>query len=156
IMARHQRIAIPLWMMTYFGFSLLENVEKQAGGLTSEEKQLHLQYMAKTYRIMGMPFSTDRRRMDAFARAVESAHAGPSPYLEKHIRHILILGEMVGVSSIYDSLAPFLPEATRAVFKTIYVKAKPSVIQRVGARAFGRVAMKQAIGAPRKAIPIDE
>ena len=53
IMARYQSVSIPLWMMTYFGFSLLENVEKQAGNPTAQEKQWHLQYMAKTYRIMG-------------------------------------------------------------------------------------------------------
>lgn len=29
IQRRHQRINIPSWMQTYFGFSLLENVEKQ-------------------------------------------------------------------------------------------------------------------------------
>src|ERR1700687_2074738 len=134
IMARHQNVTIPLWMMTYFGFSLLENVEKQCSGFTEQEKQWHLQYMAKTYRIMGMPFSFDRAEMERFAREVEAAHAGPSPRLEKHARNILILGEMVGAPSAYASISSFLPEKTRETFKPIYERVRPSLLKRVGAR----------------------
>jgi len=155
IMARHQNVSIPIWMMTYFGFSLLENVEKQCPGFTEKEKQWHLQYMAKTYRIMGMPFSSDRAAMEAFARAVETAHAGPSPHLEKHARNILILGEMVGAPSAYEAISSFLPEKTRQIFQPIYSRVRPSFLKRTGARIMGKILMKQAVGAPRKAVPVD-
>lgn len=155
IMARHRRIAIPLWMMTYFGFSLLENVEKQIEGFSDRERQLHLDYMAKAYRIMGMHFSDDRSRMEAFARHVEQAHHGVSPNLEQHARNILFLGEMVGVSSKLEAVGPILPEATRGDFERIYVRVRPGLIRRPLARLFGRVLMKQAVGKPRKAVPIE-
>ena len=154
IMARHQNVTIPIWMMTYFGFSLLENVEKQCPGFTDKEKQWHLQYMAKTYRIMGMPFSSNRADMEAFARAVEGAHAGLSPHLEKHARNILLIGEMVGASSAWPAVSKLLPDATRAVFEPVYPRVRPSAVKRIGARLLGRVAMKQAVGAPRKAVPV--
>ena len=154
IMARHQNVTIPLWMMTYFGFSLLENVEKQCPGFTEEEKQWHLQYMAKTYRIMGMPFSSRREEMESFSRAVEAAHAGVSPNLEKHARNILLLGEMIGAPSAWESISILLPEKTREIFKPLHPRVRPSVVKRVGARLLGRVAMKQAVGAPRKAVPV--
>ena len=69
-MARHQRLAIPLWMMTYFGYQLLECVE-QATEASPEDCRRHLSYMAKALRIMGVPFSDDRERMIAFARDAE-------------------------------------------------------------------------------------
>ena len=94
IMRRHQRIAIPHWMMRYFGFRLLEMVEKEHGGLTAEGKQRHLSYMTRTYRIMGLAFSERRARMEQFSREVEARHAGISPHLGKHARHILFLGRI--------------------------------------------------------------
>ena len=42
----------------------LENVEKQCAPLTVDEQRLHLAYMCKTYRIMGMPFSEKRDLME--------------------------------------------------------------------------------------------
>lgn len=156
IMRRHQRISIPVWMMTYFGFSLVENVEKQCAPLTDEQKRLHLAYMTKTYRIMGIPFSQRRELMEQFSRGVEEVQAGPSPNLEKHAGHILPIGEMVGVSSRYDSIVGMLPEKTRAVFEGIYGRVRPNALVRQGARVLGRVLMKQAIGQPHPAVPITD
>lgn len=154
IMTRHQRLAIPGWMMTYFGFSLLENVEKQCAPLTAEETRLHLAYMSKAYRIMGLAFSERRALLEQFSRGVEAAHVGRSPELEKHARNILVLGEMIGVSSAYDAIARMLPEATRAVFGEIYRRVRPALPRRLAARLLGRLSMPQAIGAPRKAVPV--
>jgi hypothetical protein len=68
IQRRHAKIRIPAWMQqTYFGFSLLENVEKQCAPLADEEKRLHLAYMAKTYRITGLRFSQNRPQLERFA-----------------------------------------------------------------------------------------
>jgi hypothetical protein len=154
IMQRHQRLAIPAWMMTYFGFSLLENVEKQCAPLTADEQRLHLAYMSKAYRLMGLAFDERRTLLDAFSRRVEAAHAGPSPNLERHARNILVLGEMIGVSSAYDAIARMLPEATRAIFADIYRRVRPALPRRLSARVLGRVVMRQAIGAPRQAVPV--
>ena len=156
IMTRHQAINIPPWMMTYFGFSLLEMVEKQCGPLSDEERRLHLAYMAKAYRIMGVAFSMRRELMEAFSRDIEAAHAGLSPILERHARDILVLGEMIGVSSAYDQIAAMLPEQPRAVFQRLYRSVRPHPLVRVSARLLGRLLMKQAIGAPRTAVPVPE
>jgi len=154
IMARHERVAIPPWMMTYFGFSLLENVEKQVAGFSESECQLHLDYMSKAYRIMGIPFSGHRALLTRFARAVEAQHAGLSPNVEQHARNILLLGEMIGVSSALTQVGQMLPEATRAHFAQIHPRVRPGPLRRWTARAIGRVAMKRAIGKPRKAVPL--
>src|SRR5262249_1261614 len=127
---------------------------KQCPAFTDQEKQWHLQYMSKAYRIMGMPFSSDRRTMEAFGRGVEAEHAAASPRLDKHAKNILVLGEMVGVPSRYDSIAGFLPANTRKVFDAIYPRVKPSWPRRAGARVLGKILMKQAVGAPRKAVPM--
>jgi hypothetical protein len=156
IMQRHQRLAIPGWMMTYFGFSLLENVEKQCAPLSDEERGLHLAYMSRAYRIMGVAFSERRDLLERFSRRVEEAHAGPSPNLPRHTRNILSLGEMIGVSSAYGAIAPMLPEATRRVFDGIYPRARPGFPRRTAARVLGRFLMKQARGAPRTAVPVME
>lgn len=156
IMARHQRIAIPGWMMTYFGFSLMEMVEKQCGVVTPEEKRLHLAYMAKVYRIMGLAFSDRREAMEQFSRQIEEAHAGPSPHLEAHAAHILLLGEMVGVSSKYEDISAMLPEKTKALFQNIYPRVRPGAVQRFAARISGRFLVPQAVGKPRQAVPVAE
>ena len=76
-------------MQTYFGFSLLENVEKQCAPLTDEEKRLHLAYMAKAYRVMGLRFSEDRAQLERFARAIEAEQAANTENVAKHSRHIV-------------------------------------------------------------------
>ena len=156
IMKRHERISIPSWMMTYFGFSLFEMVEKFSGNLTEEDKKQHLAYMSKTYRIMGIAFTEDRQKLETFAREIEKVHAGPSPNLERHVRNILKLGEMVGVSSRYEKLSVLLPEKTRGIFQEIYGTVRPNLLQQWISRIVGRLVMKQAIGKPRKAVPFSE
>lgn len=156
IMRRHERLSIPIWMMTYFGFQLLEAVEQQCAPISDAEKRLHLAYMAKTYRVMGIPFSEDRALMEQFARGVERTHAGVSPNLEVHARHILRLGEMVGVSSKSEHVASLLPEATREVFLAIHHRVRPGPFTRLACRAAGRLLMKQAVGRPRAAVPFQE
>lgn len=150
---RHERLSIPFWMMTYFGFQLLEAVELQSVPISAAERALHLAYMAKTYRLMGIPFSEDRASLEQFARGVERGHAGASPHLERHTRHILRLGEMVGVSARSEHLLPLLPEATREVFLTIHERVQPGLFTRLACRGAGRLLMKRAVGQPRTAIP---
>ncbi len=152
IFARHGAVGIPTWMMAYFGFSLLENVERQVGAATSDrERQLHLQYMSRTFRCMGVPFCDRRDALVAFARRVESVHAGATPQLERHARNILVIGEMIGVASDWESLAPFLPDPTRAVFEPIHERARPGAVKRTTARIAGKLLMKRAVGDSRAA-----
>ena len=130
IQTRHRRIGIPQWMQTYFGFSLLENVEKQCAPLTDAEKGLHLAYMSKTYRIMGMAFSERRDLMEAFSRAIEAEQAAITENVPKHSVNILRMGEMIGVASGPDSILPMLPPSTRAVFEPLYPKVRPNLPRR--------------------------
>jgi hypothetical protein len=153
IMQRHAALAIPGWMMTYFGWSLFEAVEAQCAPLTDTERRRHLAYMSKAYRLMGIAFSERRERLEAFARGVEAAHAGSSPHAERHARDILLLGEMVGVPSRYDAIAAMLPGDTRAVFAAMYGRVRSRWPRRTAARVAGRFLMKQARGAPRAAVP---
>jgi hypothetical protein len=155
IMVRHERLAIPPWMMTYFGYQLCEAVEQQCEA-SSAECGMHLRYMAKAFRLMGIPFSDRRELMAGFARAVEEAHAGPSPQLERHARHILVLGEMVGVSSHPARICTMLPAATRAVFLPIAAKVRPGAARRLFSRLAGRMLVPRALGKPRPAVPVEE
>jgi len=155
IMARHRQLEIPLWMMSYFGFQLLECVDHHSATITEEERQLHLDYMAKAFRIMGLPFSNDRTLMEGFCRDVEARHAGRSENLEKHAHNILVLGEMVGVSSDRETILGMLPDATRAVFAPIHASVRPTLVRRIFCRAAGRLLMPQAIGTPRTAVPVE-
>ena len=131
-------------------------MERQCNGLTTPDKRLHLAYMTKTYRVMGIPFSEDRDAMEQFGRLVEKAHAGPSPHLEKHAHNILVLGEMVGVSSQYERISSMLEAKTRELFEEIYQRVRPSFFERLRARILGRLLMKQALGEKRKAVPVDD
>src|ERR1051325_2748196 len=106
IQERHAKVRIPPWMQTYFGFSLLENVEKQCAPLTAEEKRLHLAYMSKAYRIMGIRFSAERAALEQFARAVEAEQAAVTENVARHSRHILRIGEMIGVPSAPGAILP--------------------------------------------------
>ena len=152
IMRRHARISIPAWMMSYFGFSLLEAVEKRVP-MADRERQLHLAYMARTYRIMGLRFSEHRDQMERFARAAERAHAGASPQLPRHARHILLLGEMIGAPSAAEQLLPLLPDATREVFAPLHASVRPGPLERAAARVAGRMLLRSALGSPRRAVP---
>ena len=155
IQRRHSRIGIPPWMQTYFGFSLLENVEKQCAPLSDQEKQLHLAYMAKTYRIMGFAFSQDRAQLERFARLIEADQATVTQRVPVHSKHILRIGEMIGVSSGPESILPMLPPATRSVFEPLYDGVRPGLLQRAWSRLLGRLLLPKAVGEPRKAVPVD-
>lgn len=155
IQQRHARIGIPPWMQTYFGFSLLENVEKQCAPLSPDEQRLHLAYMAKTYRIMGFRFSENRRDLERFARLIEKEQAAITQRVPAHSRHILKIGEMIGVSSGPESVLPMLPAATRAVFEPLYSGVRPGALQRWWSRLLGRLLLPKAVGAPRRAVPVE-
>jgi hypothetical protein len=153
IQQRHQRISIPPWMQTYFGFSLLENVEKQCEPMTDDEKRLHLAYMSKTYRIMGMPFSQDRGALERFSRAIEEEQAAVTENVPRHSVNILRLGEMIDVPSSPESILPMLPPKTRAVFGPLYPKVRPGSFRRVWSRLLGKLLIPKAVGVPRQAVP---
>jgi len=152
IMQRHARLSIPPWMMTYFGYQLSEAVEHETRPVAAD-RQRHLSYMSKALRLMGLRFSDDRARMVAFARDVERVHAGSSPNLAKHARNILLLGEMVGVSSDRETILAMLPEHTRAVYAPLHDRLRPGLLKRRFARIAGRVLVPQAIGTAREAVP---
>jgi hypothetical protein len=153
VQQRHRKVKIPEWMQTYFGFSLLENVEKQCAPMSGDEKRLHLAYMAKTYRIMGMPFSQDRGAMERFSREIEEEQAAVTENVPRHSVNILRLGEMIDVSSGPDSILPMLPARTRAVFEPLYPTVRPGLLRRRWARLLGKLLIPKAVGAPRKAVP---
>ncbi len=154
IQQRHQRIKIPPWMQTYFGFSLLENVEKQCAPMSDDERRLHLAYMSKTYRIMGMPFSQDRGAMERFSRAIEEEQAAVTENVSRHSVNILRLGEMIDVSSAPESILTMLPPKTRAVLEPLYPQVRPGLLRRQWARLLGKLLIPKAVGAPRKAVPL--
>ena len=155
VQRRHARIGIPPWMQDYFGFSLIENVEKQCAPLSEEERRLHLAYMAKTYRIMGFRFSDNRRDLERFARLIEAEQAKVTARVPVHSRHILRIGEMIGVSSAAQSILPMLPDATRTVFEPLYRSVRPGALRRLWCRALGRLLLPKAVGAPRRAVPVE-
>src|SRR5712691_7081963 len=153
IQRRHANVKIPSWMQTYFGFSLLENVEKQCAPLTDDEKLLHLAYMCKAYRIMGIRFSQRRSDMEKFARSVEDEQAALTERVPGHSRHILRLAEMIGVSSGPESVLPMLPLRTRALFEPLYPDLRPGVVQRLWSRLLGRLLIPKAVGEPGGRFP---
>lgn len=156
IMQRHQKLAIPHWMMAYFGFSLVENVEKECSLLTHAEKQQHLDYMARAFRLMGLAFSSERPKMEEFSRMVEGVHTGLGSHAEKHVRNILLVGEMVGVRSTTQRLGAMLPDKPRALFESIHSRVRPRLLRRSTARMLGRLLIKQAVGKPPPDAAIDE
>jgi hypothetical protein len=105
--------------------------------------------MARTYRIMGVPFADRRELMVDFARVTEGAQAGVVPQLEKRAADILLLGEMVGVSSAAGSILPMLSDRAREVFEPILPRVRPGGPRRTAARLAGRLLMRQAVGKPR-------
>jgi hypothetical protein len=156
IQERHVKVKIPPWMQTYFGWSLMENVEKQCAPLSDEEKRLHLSYMAKVFRIMGLRFSTDRAALERFARAIEVEHAAVTENVAKHARHILRIGEMIGVASTRESILPMLPPDTRAAFEPLYRDVRPGALRAASCRLLGRLLLPKAVGTPRPAVPAME
>jgi hypothetical protein len=153
IMERHRRLGIPAWMMTYFAWSLFEAVETQCSP-AADERRLHLAYMSKAWRLMGIPFATDRTAMTAFARAIEATQAGTAPQLERHARHILCIGETIGVSSAPGSILPMLPAATRARFAPMAASLRPGALRRWWLRLLGALFVPKAVGSVRVAVPV--
>ena len=153
IQERHRRVRIPPWMQTYFGFSLLENVEKQCAPMTGEDQRLHLAYMSKTYRIMGLPFSQNRADLERFSREIEAEQAAVTENVPRHAANILRLGEMIEVSSSAESILPMLPPKTRAVFEPLHPKLRPGPLRRAWSRLLGRLLIPKVVGAPRGAVP---
>ena len=99
-------------------------------------------------------YAANRRDwMEEFSRQIEEAHAATSPHLEQHTRNILLLGEMVDLSSDYDNIAAKLPDRTRVVFQAIYRRVRPSLFKRTVARVFGRFIVPKAVGQFREAVP---
>ena len=143
--------------MAYFGFQLMEAGENEYPDLSEEDRQRHLNYFSKTYRMMGIPFSTDRGIMEKFARSVETSHAGQSQHLTMHARNILALGEMVGVPSHAETITDRLPEATRTVFAPLHSGVRPGPAKRLLLKTAGRLLVRKAIGHPgRRAVPFTQ
>jgi hypothetical protein len=148
---RLRKASIPRWMPTYVAWSLVQCVERAATELVAEEKRLHLGYMSKAFRLMGLRFTDRRDQIAEFGHHVEGAHTGRSPFVARHARNLLLLAEMLGLSTEYHELAPLLPEAPRALFREIYPEVRPEGWQRHLARASGRFATPDA-GQPRRAV----
>lgn len=154
IQRRHANLGIPPWMQAYFGFSLVENVEKQCAPLSGDDRDLHLRYMATTFRIMGLRFSEDRSQLERFARLIEREQAAITIRVAEHSRNILNIGEMIGVASSAESVLPMLPAATREVFMPLYARVRPGPVRRCWSRLLGRLLLPKALGAPRRAVPV--
>jgi len=147
---RHARSGIPAWMLTYFGFSVVEMVERQCS-LSPEEKRLHLAYIGRAFRLMGVPFTQNRGEIEQFARQVEKRHAALAGDAPKLLGYVLCIAEMAGVSSGPRSILPMLPPAVRAAFEPVYTRVRPRLPMRIACRLFGRFLLPRAVGAPRAA-----
>lgn len=150
---RHARSGIPAWMLTYFGFSVIEMVERQCV-LSAEEKRLHLAYIGKAFRIMGVPFTQNRDELERFARQVEEHHAAVIGDAPKLLRHVLCIAEMAGESSDPESILDMLPPAVRAVLEPLYPEVRPSLFGRIACRLLGRFLLPGAVGVLRAATPV--
>jgi hypothetical protein len=149
---RLRKSKVPRWMPTYVAFSFVECVERAAPRITLEEKALHLSYLSKVFRIMGLSFTNRREQMEEFARHVEGAHTGRSPLLKTHARNLLLLAEMIGVSAEFNAIAPLLAEGPRKLFREIYPEIRPDAWQRQLARASARFFASPSAGKPRRAV----
>ena len=65
------------------------------------------------------------------------------------------LGEMIDVSSGPGSILPMLPPKTRSVFEPLYPKLRPGWLRCRWNRLLGKLLIPKAVGAPRKAVPVD-
>lgn len=124
----HDDIDIPHWMMTYFGFALLEQVEDDIGTLSETAKQYHLQYMMRVYRTMGIPFSDDRDLMVDFCREVEREYYRFTPLAVEYSRRLIFLGLITGVPAKREWLAATLPGTLREAFESRYEQLRPSAV----------------------------
>ena len=154
IMRRHAAASIPAWSMTWFGWTLFEAVEARCAPLSDEQRRLHLGYMSKAWRLLGIPFSNDRAAMTAFARAVEAAHVGVASMSSRHLRAILRIGEMIGVPADPDAIERLLPLSVRAPFRELAAAARPGWFSARWHRLLGRLLLPRAVGVPRLAVPL--
>ncbi len=144
IQAAHDRLAIPHWQMVHFGYRLMQQLEadldaelrrKTGRGLSATHRHYHLRYMARLYRAMGIPYSTDRTLLDDFCAAIEHRYARFTPISAEYGRRLLFLGLTVGVPCDRASLARNLPPAIRPLFERHYAALRPAP----GWRVLGRL-----------------
>lgn len=152
IRQRHGRSGIPGWMLTYFGFNVVEMAEKQCP-LSEEEKRLHLAYIGKVFRIMGVAFTENRDELERFARQVEERHAAVIEDAPKLLHYVLCIAEMAGVSSGPQSILRMLPPKVRAAFEPVYPNVRPGPVRRAAYRLLGRLLLPRAVGEPRSIVP---
>src|SRR5260370_8505359 len=99
-----------------------------------------------------MRFCAKRGDLERFAGLIEAEQAALKEIVPQHSRHILRMGEMIGVSSGPASILPMLPPPTRAVFEPLYPKVRPGPLRRGWARPMGKLLIPQAVRAPRAAV----
>lgn len=137
IQAAHDRIRVPHWMMVHFGFTLLEQLERDLDAQDPDLLHHHLGYMARAYRTMGIPFSADRALMETLCRDIEHRFARWEPAAGPCGRRLLFLGQLVGVSPREGELAPLLPEAVRPLFRAHYAEMRPGPLARTAGSVLG-------------------
>ena len=131
IQQMHDRHNISHIDMVHFGYRLMQQLESDIGHLTEEQKQLHLQYMSRVYRTMGIPFSADRELLETLCEAIEEKHATFTDVTAEYCQRLLFLGLTVGVPCDKQSLAKSLPQHIRPLFETHYDQLKPGTGWRI-------------------------
>ncbi|HKJ70368.1 MAG TPA: hypothetical protein VKA55_01255 [Gammaproteobacteria bacterium] len=137
IQAAHDRIRVPHWMMVHFGFTLVEQLERDLGETDPELLRRHLRYMARLFRSMGLPFAADRELMAALCRGIERERLRWEPCAGPYGRRLLFLGQAVGVRPDREELAGLLPETVRPLFRARFEEMRPGPAARVLARVVG-------------------
>ena len=137
IQSVHDRIRVPHWMMAHFGFTLVEQLERDLGETDPALLRRHLRYMAAAFRAMGVPFSADRELMAEFARGIERAHVRWEPCVADYGRRLLSLGQLVGVRPDLDRLVPLLPETVGPLFRERFEVMRPGPVARVAGVVLG-------------------
>jgi hypothetical protein len=137
IQAAHDRIRVPHWMMVHFGFTLMEQLERDLDVQDPDLLRHHLGYMARAYRTMGLPFSTDRALMETLCRGIEHRFARWEPAAGPCGRRLLFLGQLVGVAPQERELAPLLPEPVRPLFRAHYAEMRPGALTRAAGGLLG-------------------
>ena len=131
IQSAHDRVRVPHWMMVHFGFTLLEQLEADLAETDPVMRHHHLRYMARAYRLMGLPFSDDRELMQALARRIEERHARWEPLAASYGWRLLVLGQVMGVSPDQENLAPLMPATVRPLFRERFEAMAPATPARL-------------------------
>jgi hypothetical protein len=137
IQAAHDRIRVPHWMMVHFGFTLLEQLERDLDESDPLLRHHHLRYMAAVYRTMGLPFAADRERLVALCRGIECARVRWERCAGPYGRRLLFLGQLVGVPADPEQLAPLLPETVRPLFEGYSQTMRPGPGTRLAGGVLG-------------------